>query len=326
VTRMVALPNLKTAGGGAGLKVVPDYRNSVRARTKSISPWAIASCFFLIVDTGFLNGAQNPARSANPQADADQLVREVIQNERQAQADDHTYWRYRDLREKDGREELRDVIETKDGEIDRLLAINGEPLTPKQNRMEDSRIQELAAHPSKVRNEQQKQDDDNEKENRLLQLFPRAFSYEFAGGNGDIIRLSFTPNPHFHPTRREGQVFHHMEGTMWIDAHRKRLAGIDGHLTSRVLFGGGLLGHLDKGGTFSVKLKEVGAGHWGLDSLDVEMKGKALFFKTISVQQKESCANYKQIPGGMSLQRAAQALQQESSAAARAVTPNSLRN
>jgi hypothetical protein len=99
-----------------------------------------------------------------------------------------------------------------------------------------------------------------------------------------------------------------MEGTMWIDVHQKRLAGIEGVLTSRVSFGGGLLGHLDKGGTFSVRLKNVGSGHWGLDSLDVQMKGKALFFKTISVQQKERCTNYQPIPNAMTLRQAAQIL------------------
>lgn len=79
------------------------------------------------------HGAQNPAWKGNPQINANQLVREVIHNELQGQIDDQTLWRYRDLKEKDGRSELREVIETKDGEIDRLLAVNREPLKPEQN-------------------------------------------------------------------------------------------------------------------------------------------------------------------------------------------------
>ena len=78
-----------------------------------------------------------------------------------------------------------------------------------------------------------------------------------------------------------------MEGVLWLDANKKRLAEISGHLTHEVKFGGGLLGHLDPGGTFHVTQQEVEPGYWELALLNVNMKGKALFFKTIAVQQKE---------------------------------------
>ena len=55
-----------------------------------------------------------------------------------------------------------------------------------------------------------------------------------------------------------------MEGKMSIDSREKRLEGIEGILTSEVKFGDGLLGHLDKGGTFSVRLQNTGSGHCGL--------------------------------------------------------------
>jgi hypothetical protein len=254
------------------------------------------------------------------------LVREVIQNELQAQIDDHTHWRFRDLKEKNGRSELRDVIETKDGEIDRLLAINFEPLTPEQNQTEDARIRKLLAHPDEIRKAQRKQDEDNQKETQLLQSFPRAFLYRYGGVNGDLIRLRFKPNPHFRPAKRQGLVFHHMEGTMWIDDSKKRLVGMDGRLTSRVKFGGGLLGHLNQGGKFSMRLKDVGSGHWRLDSLDIQIMGKALFFMTISLQQKERCTDYSPIPDDMTLRRAAQLLHEESSASAQPVIPKSRSN
>jgi hypothetical protein len=86
------------------------------------------------MDTALLSWAQNLAVSVNSQIEPDKLVSEVIQNERQARIDDLSHWRFRDLKEKDGRKELRDVIETKDGSIDRLLAVNDEPLTPSKAR------------------------------------------------------------------------------------------------------------------------------------------------------------------------------------------------
>lgn len=53
-----------------------------------------------------------------------------------------------------------------------------------------------------------------------------------------------------------------------------------------VKFGGGLLGHLDADGQFYVKQEEGQPGYWELAVLNVDLKGRALLFKTISVQEK----------------------------------------
>jgi hypothetical protein len=75
-----------------------------------------------------------------------------------------------------------------------------------------------------------------------------------------------------------------MQGEVWVNTNHRRLVEISGHLIHDVKFGGGLLGHLDKGGEFRVQQAEVEPGYWELISLTVNMKGKALFFKTIGVQ------------------------------------------
>jgi hypothetical protein len=76
-----------------------------------------------------------------------------------------------------------------------------------------------------------------------------------------------------------------------------------------VRFFGGLLGHLDKGGTFLVRQQDMGSGHWELTSMDIEMNGKALFFKTIAVREKETDSNFRQILDGTTLQQALTYLQ-----------------
>jgi len=323
---MSELPNIEVPKCDDASRNPAKRRDIVRAQLISTRSFAIAMLLLLTVDQGLLNCAQDPAWKVNPRISANQLVREVIHNQLQAQIDDQTLWRYRDLKEKGGRSELRQVIETKDGELDRLLDVNREPLTAAQDQMEDGRIQKLLAHPDEIRKEQRTRREDNQKEDQLLQSFPRAFIFQYDGVDGNLIGLGFTPNPHFHASNRQELVFHHMEGTMWIDGSQKRLAGMDGHLTSRVKFGGGLLGHLNQGGTFSMRLKDVGSGHWSLDSLDIQITGKALFFKTIGLQQKERCTDYSPIPENMTLRRAAQLLREESRASLQPVKPRPTRN
>ena len=87
-----------------------------------------------------------------------------------------------------------------------------------------------------------------------------------------------------------------MEGRIWISVKEDRLAEIEGHLIREVKFGAGLLGYLDKGGEFHVKQSEVSPRLWGISLLHVNMHGKVLFFKTLSVQQDESRSNFRQVP------------------------------
>jgi hypothetical protein len=102
-----------------------------------------------------------------------------------------------------------------------------------------------------------------------------------------------------------------MEGTLVVDAKQRRLVEINGHLTSEVKFAGGLLGHLDKNGTFLVRQQEVGEGLWDLSFMSVHMNGRALFFKTITVLEKKSVLDYKPLPRGATLQQIADFLRRD---------------
>jgi hypothetical protein len=54
-----------------------------------------------------------------------------------------------------------------------------------------------------------------------------------------------------------------------VDTKQERLAALKGHLMEDVKFGGGLFGHLDKGGKFEVRQTEVAAGQWEMTTLVV---------------------------------------------------------
>lgn len=250
----------------------------------------------LLVFVGQSIGAPVSALPAKLQLDAGRLARKVFENEVQAQINDQSLWSYRQLKEEQGKKKVFAVCETNDGEIDRLLEVNGQELNPKQRQAEDQRIQKMLDDPDQMRQQQKKSEEDGKQERELLRMFPEAFRFQYAGMQGNLIKLTFSPNPDFRPSNRAAQVFHHMEGSLLVDGEQKRLAEIEGRLTSPVKFGWGLLGHLDKGGTFLVDQQDMGSGHWQLTTLDVEMDGKALFFKTIAVREKELNTDFQQVP------------------------------
>jgi hypothetical protein len=188
------------------------------------------------------------------------------------------------------------------------LSINDRNLTAKQQEEEDQRVQELLTSRSAKRKLQGALDAETLQGRRLFKLLPAAFVFTYAGGDGNLAKLSFRPDPNFYPPSLEARVFHDMEGEMWVDCKQERLAAFNGHLTEDVKFGLGLLGHLDKGGHFEVKQAEVVPGHWDMTTMSVEMTGKALLFKSIGVHKRENRRDFQQVPDDLTLTQAADIL------------------
>jgi hypothetical protein len=255
------------------------------------------------------------ARLANAQqlpANANQFARDVLQHEVESQLEDHALWTCRERKGIDGKQELLHVYQTEKGEVERLVAVNGKPLGREQVRAEDQRIRKLISQPGEMRQRQKKQREDGEQARNLLRMFPDAFDFQYDGREETLVRLKFTPNPKFRPPNHAAQVFHHMAGTVLLDAQQKRLAAIDGTLTSEVKFAGGLFGHLDKGGTFAVHQQEVSPRLWEVTSMHVHMNGKALFFKTIAVEQDETYLDFRLVPNNTTLAQAVELLKRDS--------------
>ena len=81
------------------------------------------------------------------------------------------------------------------------------------------------------------------------------------------------------------------------------------------------IGHLEKGGRFTVKRAELAPGDWELTEMNVNMRGKALLFKTISVQQKELHSKFERVADDISLSDAANLLLRQNLVASKQPIP-----
>ena len=243
--------------------------------------------------------------SGSPGLSANELARKVIINELKFQDEDHSHWMYRLEKEDAGKKQVQEIVETKDGSLSRLLSTDGRPLDAKQQQKENRRIQRLVSNPGEQRKLQQASSKKAEQGERLFKILPDVFVFGYAGCEGDLIKLSFRPNPDFQPPSIEARVLHGMQGEMTVDMKQERLAAINGYLMEDVKFGGGLLGHLNKGGKFEVRQAEVAPGHWEMTVLVVDMKGKALLFKTIGVHETENHSDFHRVPDDLTLAEAA---------------------
>ena len=244
--------------------------------------------------------------------DATQYVRETIKYQMAADAADHSHWRYHIHREDDKGAQDRDVIDTKEGQLARTLLINGQPLTAEQRAADEARMKKLVEDAGERAKREKRAKDDEEKGAQMLKAIPDAFIFKYEGAENGQVRLSFFPNPHYNAPTRELQVFRSLSGTMWIDRAARRLSRLDGTLFEDVTFGWGLLGRLNKGGTFSVTQSRVGDDHWEIVSLDVRMSGRAVIFKSINVKQKQRLTDFRRVSDNLTISEAYQLLQKDS--------------
>jgi hypothetical protein len=276
------------------------------------SRFMLAAVILLLVSRFATAQAQS-----NAQLSPADLVKAVIRSELNHSDTTEVRWKYLLVKEVDGKQETREVVETKSGSLDHLIAIAGRPLSVGQQRDETERILRLSHSPEEQHKLEQTRKKDAEQCDAFLKMVPEAFLFEYTGESGSLVKLIFKPNPAFRPPSREGKVLHEMAGEIWIDAKQQRLASINGQLMGEVKFAGGLLGHLEKGGQFSVKRTEVAPAHWELTEMAVNMRGKALLFKTISVQQKELHRNFERVPDDLTISDAAALLLKQSLIASR---------
>ncbi len=151
--------------------------------------------------------------------------------------------------------------------------------------------------------------EDEDKGVQMFKAIPDAFIFKYEGAENGQVRLSFFPNPHYNAPTRELQVFRSMSGMIWIDRAALRMSRLDGSLFEDVTFGWGLLGRLNKGGTFSVTQSRVGDDHWEILSLDVKMSGHAVIFKTINVRQLQRITGFHRVSDNMTISQAYQLLE-----------------
>ena len=214
---------------------------------------------------------------------------------------------------------VKEIVETKDGDVARLIEKDGKPLPPEQEQAELDRLNNLLAHPEIQEHRHKKEQEDSARGDEMVKMLPDAFLFTLdgtvEGPNGPCYRLQFKPNPAFTPPDREGEVYHGMVGELWIDQAQERLVKIDAHLISDVNFGWGVLGKLYQGGSILVENSDVGFHHWETIHMKLRLQGKILMMKSVDFSTTEDFSNFKAQPQELSYQEAIHLLQQASSVA-----------
>jgi len=263
----------------------------------------------------------NAQTAANPAQSADELVKAVVQNEVAANNGPSQKHMFTSFKKSPKGTQTHLYVETKDAMVGVLIALNGSPLTPAQMQTEDGHLEWLENNPDQLRKKQAREREDTERSLRIVKALPYAFHYEYAGeeegtatlgsAGAKLVKLKFTPNPGYQPPSREEQVLTGMRGYLLVDPQARRLAKIDGELFKDVEFGWGILGRLDKGGRFLVCQADVGEGAWEITQMNLNITGRILLFKSISLVSDEILSDFRRVPENLSFAQGVQLLRAE---------------
>jgi len=233
------------------------------------------------------------------------LVHRALANEARAASDDQHPMRYRLRKSSPRLTTTKEICETADGAVARLIAVNDAPLSTADELREQSRLDQLLADPGKQRHRKQSQDQDTARALKVLRSLPNAFLYEDEGAvsGGTIEKYTYKPNPKFDPPDLETQVLTQMAGELWIDRNEERVTKLEGRLQEDVDFGWGILGRLYKGGSLVIKQADVGDHQWRVVHFDMKMSARVVF-KTKVFDTTEDESQFAPVPTGLKYQKA----------------------
>ena len=246
---------------------------------------SISSRLILILCATPIGSTLAFAENSDPAAMA--IVKQASAAELYAAINDKTAWDYRDHDIEPGKDAVYHVIETPKGDLHRMLELNGKRLTGDAEAKELDHLREFVSSPEEQEHRRKIGEDDGAQAREFLRMLPTAFVWTIVSETPQAVVLKFRPNPDFRPPDMQSRVLGVMAGEMTVAREGNRVQSLRGTLTDDVKIGFGILGKIDRGGTFNVERRELSPGEWQITETHVHIGGHALLFKTIGQQEDD---------------------------------------
>jgi hypothetical protein len=254
---------------------------------------------------------QDGTNPSLPSISPHHLAAEAAANELVALHHKGSYLRYRMETVNERGDQVRDVIESKDGTVARLILKDGKPLTAEQDKAEQQRLNDMIASPAAYAKHVRNQESEKSMADKLVPLMADAMINTYtpgqpqSGRNGGApeIVLDYKPNPKFVPPNTQAQALTGLQGRVWIDAKTHYVVRMEGTIFRPVNFGWGMLAHIYPGGKVVMDQTSVGDNRWIFTDFSMELSVRALMVKKLDIHSSAKTSNYQKL-GPMSYQDA----------------------
>jgi hypothetical protein len=206
------------------------------------------------------------------------------------------------------------VAETSVGKVRLLVAEDGKPLSAERAAGEKARLADIASHPDAFRQREMAVKSDEQHAQQMIVLLQKGFLFDEPRAEGEDLRIGFRPDPAYQPLSLEERVLHGMSGSILVDTRSMQLHRIEGRLPADVSLGYGLLGTIRAGSSFSTAHASEPGNEWKTSTVDTEIDGKLLFFKSIRKREQVAHHDFKLLASDVSVGQAVTMLESRSEA------------
>ena len=203
---------------------------------------------------------------------------------------------------------VREVIESREGTVARLLERDGQRLTAEENQAELDRLNDILKEPDRFLSRRQRDHAARSYAEELIRAMPVAMIWSYApqqpqpaDAHGLQIVLDFTPDPAYKPPSLITEGLKGIAGRVWIDAQSRCTTRVEGGVLKPVDFGwGGMLARVAAGGTVSFAQTEVAPQRWLYSRLSEHLTIREVFVHTGHEDQDLSTDEVKVLPAPIS--------------------------
>ncbi len=210
----------------------------------------------------------------------------------------------------------RQMIESREGNVARLIARNGEPLTAAEDAAERQRLQADLDAPDAFLRHARHDRAARPYATELVRLMPTAMLWSFAPagapGTGDgttQVVLDFTPDPHFKPPSLVAEALTGIAGRVWIDKESRCVTRIQGRILHPVDFGwGGVFARINGGGTVALEQLKATDRRWVYSHLEEHLSIREVLVRTVAEDTVMTLSDVHPLPSLIGFQAALHSL------------------
>lgn len=185
-------------------------------------------------------------------------------------------------------DQIRDVIESKDGTVARLIRKEDRALTPEEDKAEHDRLQDMIDSPAAFTKHIHGDVTGKKTAADLVKLMPEAMTWTYtpnqpqrAERTATEVVIDYKPDPKWTPPNTTAEALTGLQGRLWVDPKTHRMMRLEGTVFQGVNFGWGILAHIYPGGELSLDQSQVGEQRWIFSHFVEHVTIRALMLKTI---------------------------------------------
>lgn len=210
----------------------------------------------------------------------------------------------------------REIIESAQGNVARLVQRDGKPITAAQDAAERERLNSILSSPGDFLKHQRREGGAGRTYAlQVIKLMPSATLYSYTpgqpqppGATSPQVVIDYRPDPAFHPPTMVSELLTGLAGRVWIDARTGTMTRMEGNIIRPVNFGWGFVARVFPGGHLEFEQIPVDGKRWAFSHLDSNVTVREVMVHTINDRTKMWAGNFQLLAAPMSFQDAVRAL------------------